>query len=90
LSGGYMGIGPPQIKRLPISIPSEKQASRICSLVDKLATLLEELDKAGSLTDRVKSIQQKISEVDREIDKAIYDVYGLNSEQVELVESSLS
>jgi len=36
LAGGYLRFGPPQIRSLPIAIPSDNMVTRICNLADKL------------------------------------------------------
>jgi len=36
LAGGYLRFGPPQIRMLPIAIPSDSMVDRICGLADKL------------------------------------------------------
>ena len=53
LAGGYLRFGPPQIRSLPIAIPSDNMVARICDLADKIdnsdndnirATVIEEIE----------------------------------------------
>ena len=77
LSGGYFRLGPPQIKRLPIKIPDEKQAKRIKELVERIMKFYEE-----------GKSEQDIKNVDYEIDEEIYKLYNITDKEKDIIENS--
>ncbi len=73
LSGGYMRVGPPQIKNLPIKLPDEKQSNKIKELVERRMNVKDE---------------NQIKNLDYEIDEEIYKVYRLTRIEQEIIENS--
>jgi hypothetical protein len=89
LQGGFFRIGPPQLKELPIHVPQpDDQTShdRMVSLVEQMLELHKRL-AAASQADR-ELYQRQIDATDREIDKLVYELYGLTEEEVKIVEGS--
>ena len=78
LAGGYIRVGPPQIKILPIKLPSPSQAKRIKELVERIM----QFHKEG------KS-EQQIKNIDYEIDEEVYKLYKLTPEEIKIIEDNL-
>ncbi len=72
LAGGFYRIGAPQIKELPIVIPSDDIIGEVEKYVDVL------LDKQ----DDIKACNNAM----RKIDNIIYRLYGLTDKEIEIVE----
>ncbi len=78
------------IRRIDFAKPAEKSAhDEIVKLVEQMLALQKErqpvrpeddLDRARSLDKQIKSVD------DGEIDKRVYELYGLSEEEIRLVE----
>ena len=58
------------------------------SLVDKMLYLNKKLSAAKIPDDKTK-IQRQIDATDKQIDKLVYDLYGLTEEEIKIVEGSV-
>lgn len=59
------------------------------SLVDLVQQMLDAKEKeASSSGNAVEVAQRKCAALDRQIDKLVYELYGLSGEEIKLVESS--
>lgn len=88
LAGGYIRVGTPQIKNLPIKIPSEAQQKLILSTVDKIISLNIRLTEIGiKNTSETKDLHDKINELESEINKLIYKVYNITDSEKIIVEN---
>jgi len=81
LAGGFYRVGAPQVKTLPIAVPSDELVIKsVEEKVDELQTILEsqceEYDRATTLLS--------------DIDSLIYQIYGLNESEVTVVEEHQS
>ena len=72
LAGGFYRIGAPQIKELPIVIPSDDIIDEVENYVDVL------LDKQDDI--------EACNNAMRKIDNIIYRLYGLTDKEIEIVE----
>jgi hypothetical protein len=93
MSGGYLRFQPPQIRRIPIRILDLSKVSdkaRHGELIAKVGAMLEARQRlAKSRTDKDKTYyENKISSLDRQIDRLVYDLYGLSEEEIGVVEGS--
>jgi type I restriction-modification system DNA methylase subunit len=87
LAGGYIRVGPPQIKKLPIKLVPESQQQPIIQLVDKMLELNKRLNELGDkITDERRKIEEEIQKTDKQIDKLVYKLYGLTEEEIKVVE----
>lgn len=87
LSGGYLRIGPPQLRQLPIKVPDEENdneveiAAQVLSHAREVTAL-----KSNLATARVPAIVEKtrrqIAAVERNLNAAIFDLYGLSDDEV--------
>ena len=58
---------------------------RMVELVDSMLALQKQLASAKSETQR-GAIQRQIDATDAEIDRLVYDLYGLTEEEIKIVE----
>jgi hypothetical protein len=77
LAGGFYRIGAPQVKTLPMAIPSDDVITRVEAYVDELENLCAK-DVADS--------DQK-NELLELIDNEIYSVYGLSEAEIDCVKN---
>ena len=87
LSGGYMRLGAPQIKELPILFDKEKSL-KISKETYKMIELNKKFQKLDSFIDEdeYKETKRKIEKINKEINEMVYSLYDLTQEQVKLVE----
>ncbi|MBI5185551.1 MAG: Eco57I restriction-modification methylase domain-containing protein [Nitrospinae bacterium] len=89
--GGYFAANKQYIEKLPIraidfSNPSDKSRhDRIVSLVDRMLDLNKELQKAKTAHDQT-ALKRQIDATDKEIDRLVYELYGLAEEEIKIVE----
>jgi type I restriction-modification system DNA methylase subunit len=75
------------ILKLHIPQPSEDRHNRMVALVEQMLSLHKQL--AAAKTAHEKSVlQRQIDATDRQIDKLVYEFYGLTEEEIKIVESS--
>jgi adenine-specific DNA-methyltransferase len=75
LAGGFFRVGAPQIKELPIAMPSDnKILEDIEEYVDRLQSLLK------------SEPNEEVDELKGKIDSLIYEIYGLSLEEIKVVE----
>jgi hypothetical protein len=93
LQGGYLRVGPPQLRTIPIrEIDSHKSADRALhsqsiTLVGRMLSLHERILEARTEFDRT-IIQRQIEATDRQIDRLVYELYGLTDEEIAIVEDA--
>jgi hypothetical protein len=74
----------------PIDLSNKKDRSahdRVVALVDRMLSLHKSLAAAQSPTDK-EPIQRQIDSTDRQIDRLVYDLYGLTDDEVKIVEQA--
>ena len=90
LSGGYLRIGPPQVKTIPIRTidfakPDDVQIhNEMINLVDEMMKLHKQLPGLGA--EGLKNAKAIIKTVDEEIDALVYELYGLSEDEVAIVD----
>ena len=93
LEGG-INIYPETVRQLPIrridfANPAEKSAhDEIVKLVEKMLALQKERQsvRREDDLDRVRNLERQIKQVDEEIDRRVYALYGLTEEEIRIVE----
>ena len=69
--------------------PTDKtHHDRMVELFDRMFSLEERLADARMPRDK-EIIQQQIDATDRQIDKLVYELYGLTEEEIKIVEGKL-
>lgn len=84
----------PQLKKVnldefPIVIASKKKQTIISHLVDQMLQAQKELHEAKNPIDK-KNAEKTVELLDKQIDSLVYELYGLTSEEIEIVEKSVS
>jgi type I restriction-modification system DNA methylase subunit len=77
------------LKRIPIPTidKNDKKCLNIISLSEKMTNLNKELFNAKTPHEK-KLLEKQIEATDNKIDKMVYELYGLNKEEIAIVESS--
>lgn len=91
LAGGYLRIGPPQLGTLPIKVPDLNNSQdrtrhdHMVSLVESMLALNKQLAVAKTPHEQ-ESLKRQIDATDRQINKLVYELYGLTDEEIKIVE----
>lgn len=85
LQGGYLRIGAPQLRQIPIVLPDYNQPQpnrydRIIDLVDQRLRL--QLEQASLLT---RDDQLQLRAIDQEMDALVYALYQLEDREIETI-----
>jgi hypothetical protein len=91
MGGGYLRFQPPQIRRIPIRIFDLSNAAdkaRHDEMVAKVDAMIEaKMELAKAKTDKDKTFyENKCAALDRQIDRLVYDLYGLTEKEIQIVE----
>jgi len=90
-SGGYYAYNRQYIEQLPIRLinlsdPVDKvRHDRMVKLVDSMLALHKQLSEAKSAAQK-EIIQRQIYATDAEIDRLVYELYGLTKDEIKIVE----
>ncbi len=93
LRGGYVRYKTDYLKPFPVrtidfSNPADVALhSRMVSLVEQMLALHKQLAEAKTPHDKT-AIQRQIDAIDRQIDRLVYELYGLTEEEIKIVESN--
>jgi len=93
LQGGYLQIGPPQLRTLPIRTidfdnPKDKiMHHRMINLVGRMLDLHKRLAAAKIPAEKTR-LQRQISATDSQIDRLVYQLYNLTEEEIKLIEET--
>jgi hypothetical protein len=75
-----------QLREIPISKPSDRtRHDKLVSLVDKMLALTPKLRGAASEAEKAV-LQSAVKTTDAEIDRLVYDLYGLTPDEIAIVE----
>ena len=91
--GGWFAYEPRYLMRMPIrpiDFCNKKDKSshdRLVSLVDQMLALHKSLAAAQSPSDK-EALQRQIDATDRQIDRLVYELYGLSDEEIRIVEEA--
>ena len=92
--GGYFAANKQFLIQLPIrtinfSDPTDKaHHTQVVELVERMLSLQKKLTEARMPRDK-EIIQQQLTLTDRQIDRLVYELYGLTEEEINLVEGKL-
>ncbi|MGH7229406.1 MAG: Eco57I restriction-modification methylase domain-containing protein, partial [Nitrospiraceae bacterium] len=77
------------IRRIDLSAPTDKaKHDQMVTLVEHMLDLHKRLAAATHPDDRTR-LQRQIDATDREIDRLVYDLYGLTEEEIAIVEGTM-
>lgn len=84
LKGGYLRIGPQQLRSLPICTTENSDFNQprqpLVELVQRLLALQQQLGSAETLAHQ-QQLQHRIHAVDQQIDQSVYQLYELTEEE---------
>jgi hypothetical protein len=92
-SGGYYKFSAPYLKKLPVrrvNFDDPEDAARhdkMVALVERMLALHQKLAAATTPADK-QLYQRQIEANDRQIDRLVFELYGLTEEEIEVVEST--
>lgn len=89
MAGGYIRFDIPYLKLLPIRLPSPEQEQKINSLVNQMLELQKELHEKNPVGNEREELENKIKNVDYEIDEEVYKLYEITNEEKRIIEESL-
>jgi hypothetical protein len=90
-ANGYYAYNRQYIKQLPIrridfTNPADKSRhDKLVSLVDKMLALMPKLRVATKESEK-STLQNAVTTTDAEIDRLVYELYGLTEEEIKVVE----
>ncbi len=77
------------LEQLPVKNPSESQRQKIIQMVDKMLSLSKRLFEMGDkTTSETKDLNDKIDNLNNEINEEVYKLYGITDKQREVIENS--
>jgi len=91
IQGGYLRFIRQYVEQIPIrtiDFANEEEKAkhdRIVSLVEQMLKAKEEL-AAAKLDSDVQRLEHRCATLDRQIDEAVYGLYGLTEEEIKIVE----
>ncbi|MBU0572130.1 N-6 DNA methylase [Patescibacteria group bacterium] len=74
---------PKYLNSLVVKIGKKK---KLVDLVNKVIVLEKQLDNLSDLTDNREVLKKRVEDIDEKINEEVYDMYGLNSEEIKIVE----
>jgi len=74
-----------ELATFPIPNINQAEQEKIAKKAQAMLELQKELQATSANTDKHNSLKREIEKLDREIDKAIYKLYGLNSEDINII-----
>ena len=74
-----------ELATFPIPNINQAEQEKIAKKAQAMLELQKELQATSANTDKHNSLKREIEKLDREIDEAIYKLYGLNSEDINII-----
>jgi len=85
IRGGFYRYKTNYIKKIPIPFISENNNCKISRLVEQMLFLHKQLAETKTGHEQ-KLLQRQIDATDKQIDKLVYELYGLTEEEIAIVE----
>jgi hypothetical protein len=90
LQGGYVRIGPPQLRQLPIAVPNLAAGDTEYQQLIRLVQQRLQSDLPHLQTAVEAAANPTPQQLDAEIDQLVYDLYQLSASEISLVKDALS
>jgi len=87
LGGGLVHATPGSQSKLPVPRIDEGDEQEVVSAVQRILSCHERLATAKTAHD-IRVVQRQIDATDREIDRLVYELYGLSEEEIAIVEGT--
>lgn len=95
LSGGFLAINKGQLARLPIRVidfavaEQRRKHDEIVALAGRMTSLKQRRGTVGAgLNDAI--LERQIASTDAQIDRIVYELYGLTEDEIRIVEASIT
>jgi len=85
LQGGYLRVGPPQLRQLPLPLAAPDLRDRLITLVDTMLNLCDRPPQQIS-TVKLEPNLEAIAQLDRQIDQLVYKIYQLSQADIASLE----
>ena len=79
----YISLIPIALENAPVTI-----IENISSAVEQMLTLNKQAAEGSLPPQKAEQLKRQIDATDREIDKLVYQLYGLTDEEIRLIEDS--
>lgn len=91
LQGGYIRLGPPEVKEIPIPryILEKGIEPELVQLATKISRLNAKLQDNEQGTSQWNHTMSEIEKTDRQIDNIVYGLYGINSNEAKVIEEAV-
>jgi hypothetical protein len=90
MSGGYYQFQAPQIRVLPIADASSVQKEKLGALVTRIVLLYKRFNNLSDKdSNEAQTIRAQIEKTDTEIDRLVYELYGLSEDEIKIVEDAV-
>ncbi len=86
IRGGYLRFIRQYLELIPIVYSNNNLKEKVEKYVDLLFTLNKEKQQT-TLPEKLEQLQQRINYTDEKINKLVYQLYGLNEEEIKIVEN---
>ena len=87
--GGYFSYGKRFTEQLPIKFANETDTNKLSLLVREQISLTMSLIEMNN-TDAKNKIEQRLKENEQKINSIVYAIYGLNEEEINIIENMLN
>lgn len=88
LQGGYLRVGPPQLRQLPIPLAAPDLRDRLITLVGAMLDLCDRPPQQIS-TVKLEPNLEAIAQLDQEIDQIVYDLYQVSQAEIASLEITI-
>ena len=89
MRGGYYSFESKYIKHIPIELPKNGKANKLESLVGSIVQISKKMEETRISNER-NLLLRNYETIKSQIDRLVYEIYGLNSDQISLIEVDLS
>jgi adenine-specific DNA-methyltransferase len=86
--GDLLQVDKGPLMEIPICVGDKEQQKEIIDLVDKMISLNKEFHEVLKNSNEWESIKSEIEKTDKKINEEVYKLYGLNEEEIKIVEEN--
>lgn len=87
MSGGYFQFQAPQLRLLPVVEPNDRLRMALEQVVDGILVLYGKVDRESTPHEQ-ELIKRQIQATERQIDKLVYELYGLGEDEIKIIEGA--
>jgi adenine-specific DNA-methyltransferase len=87
LQGKLLQIDREPLLKIPIYNAEKEKQKEIINLVDKIINFKKEIINISKNSDKYFELNNKIIEIEKQIDQNVYKIYGLTEEEINIAEN---